>query len=420
MRNATQNIKRKSASGYLKTLLATAVMFAPCVSVQASTTTLESALKKSLSDYEQSVEQLEAQHGPYHAALSQQLTGLGQHYRQQGKLDDSRDILQRAMHISRVNSGLYSLQQTAIIEQLVKTNTERKDWESVDANQHYLYWLHKRNFDADDPRMLPILNKLGRWHLNAYDEHTHKGKVEHLLRAHNYYKQAIDIVSKEHGEMAPQLVDHLQGYTATNYFLASHQVIIHQEADDQGGARNTNITNEDKRRLIQYIQNSYRNGKNSIDQAIRIHNSNDNSSLQEKVTAELAMADWNLLFGRWHTALALYKNIYSSLSERLPEKISPDAFFASPVPLPQLPALANSQSRTDETDPYIIVAFDVSPRGSARNIEFIEEFPKSHTQNRIRVRRALKTSKFRPRMQQGEPVATQRYTQKFVFPANIN
>lgn len=421
MLNAAQNIKSKSVDLPLKSLLAAGLLYAISVGAQASATTTpqDETEQRSVDHYQQSVEQLEAQYGPYHEALSQELTSLGQHYRQQGQLDESRDILQRAMHVSRINSGLYNLQQAAILEQLVNTNSARQDWKSVDANQHYLFWLHQRNFQADDPRMLPVLNKLGRWHLNAYDNHTHKGKVEHLLRAHSYYKQAIDIVSKEHGELAPQLLEHLQGYTATNYFLASHQVIIHQETEDLGGARATNITNEEKRRLLQYIQNSYRNGKNSIDQTIRIQNSNDRSSIQDKVTAELAMADWNLLFGRWHTALTLYKNIYTSLNQTLPDKLSADDFFASPVPLPQLPALEDTTADKPSSHSYILVAFDVSPRGSARNIEFVEEFPESDTQNRIRVRRALKTSKFRPRMQQGEPVATQRHTQKFVFPAAI-
>lgn len=375
----------------------------------------DAELEKSLEHYEQSVEQMETQYGPYHGALSQELTSLGQHHRQQGNLEESRDALQRAMHISRVNSGLYSLEQAAIIDQLVKTNTDRHDWESVNANQHYLFWLHQRNYEADDPRMLPILSKLGHWHLNTYDSHAHNRQVEHLLRAHNYYQQAINIVALEHGEMSPQLIDHLQGFTATNYFLAANQVVIYQEADDLGTSRTSNITNEEKRRLQQYVQNSFRSGRKSIDQAIRIHRNNDQSSLRDRISAEMAMADWNLLFDRWHTAMALYKEIHKSLSQELPEQEKADSFFAEPVPLPQLPGLQETTSPSTD-QPYVVVAFDVTARGTARNIEFIEEFPERHTQSRIQVRRTLKTSKFRPRMENGEPVVTRRYTRKFVFP----
>ncbi|GAA5315374.1 MAG: hypothetical protein AseanaTS_05790 [Candidatus Pelagadaptatus aseana] len=376
---------------------------------------------QALQGYRDGITDLEAEYGPYHGQLSQQLMSLGQQYRQQGLLDVAREALQRAMHISRINSGLYSLEQAPILKELAQVNDLRRDWDSLDANQHYMYWIHKRNYGENDPRMLPVLNELGRWHLQAYEDHHNEGNAEHLLRAHDYHRQAIGIVSSHYGDLDPQLLDYLNSYTAINYYLASHQMTLYQEVDRTDSARNLDMDNEDRRRLIQYINNSYRNGKKSIDQTIRIHQHNEQASLVDKINAELAMADWNLLFGRWHTATELYKGIYNQLKTSLTPKLDADNLFAKPVPLPRLPDYDDaehthqSSGSSKDVSPYIVATFDVSARGSARNIEFVDEYPKENTQNRIDVRRTLKASKFRPRLEGGEPVQTERFTQKFVF-----
>lgn len=422
MLHTTTRHKTYKPFGIRQVLLCTLLLL-PChLSLANSEAAQENTADDPLKHYESSIENLEAEYGPYHGQLSQQLLSLGQHYREQGLLDIARDALQRAMHISRINSGLYSLEQVAILKELAQTNDLRMDWESLDANQHYMYWIHKRNYGDNDPRMLPVLNQLGRWHLRTYKERHQEGNAEHLLRAHDYYQQAINIVSNQYGDLDPRLLDHLTGYTAINYYLASHQITLYQEVDQADSRRNINMDNEDRRRLIQYINNSYRNGKKSIDQTIRIHNSSDQATVQDKINAELAMADWNLLFGRWHTAVDLYKGIYNQVKSSLGADLDADAIFADPVPLPNLPHLSaatkpqipNTQDNSN-VGSYVVAAFDINTRGSPRNIEFVDEYPIENTQNRINVRRTLKASKFRPRLEAGEPVTTEGYTQVFLF-----
>lgn len=366
-------------------------------------------------DFMDAIAELEQMHGPYHSGLSQHLTGLGVNYQTRGKHDEAAEVFRRAMHVSRINEGLYSLNQVPILERLIESNVASGDWESASESHHYLYWLHKRNFGADDPRMLPVITKLSNWHLNAYALDVGAGLFHHLINAHNLYTMAVNIIDRTYGQNDMRLVGALHGLTVSNYYLATYQTSSARRTDFESGFGSAKANADEKARLDQYILNSYSSGKRAIKRIHHVYATNPEAPDAAEVEAQIQLADWNLLFNRWHTAIDMYQQAYDALATN-PEgaRISQE-YFGKPVALPDLPLLKGNLDTTNDASEFVLVSFDVTQHGRARNIEILEANPEDSVRNRSRVRKALKAAKFRPRFENGAPATTEKMTHRYVF-----
>ena len=75
-------------------------------------------LNLDISRYKQSIAEQEAQNGVYHPQVKEQLMGLGILLQNNELHGDAVDLFTRALHITRVNNGLESLDQLPILERL--------------------------------------------------------------------------------------------------------------------------------------------------------------------------------------------------------------------------------------------------------------------------------------------------------------
>ena len=116
------------------------------------------------------------------------------------------------MQIKRVNEGLYSTSQLLILEQLIESNIASADWEEVDRNYQQLLWIHKRNYDAGDPRLLPVVDMVGRWKLKAYKENLLDGSaISTIGESEKLFRDTIVILERQYGENDPRLINPLYG-----------------------------------------------------------------------------------------------------------------------------------------------------------------------------------------------------------------
>jgi hypothetical protein len=365
--------------------------------------------------YLDAIANLEAEYGPYHGGLSQHLMTLGENYQSRGNHDDAAEVFRRAMHVSRIGEGLYSLSQVPMLERLIESNVASGDWESASESHHYLYWLHRRNFGEEDPRMLPVITKLSNWHLNAYALDVGSGLFQHLINAHNLYSMAVSIIDQNYGQNDLRLVGALRGLTVSNYYLATYQASSAKKTDFEAGFGNSKSNADEKARLEQYILNSFSSGKRAISRIRNVYAANPESPAEAEIQAQIELADWNLLFNRWHTAMDMYQQAYDNLAANEETKSKAQEFFGRPIALPDLPLLKGNLDTANDAQEYVLVKFDVTPNGRARNIEILESYPEDSVRNRSRVRKALKASKFRPRFENGAPAITERMVHRYVF-----
>ena len=391
----------------------------PAAFIEAASKPLERTRRQlrpseAVDSYRERIEEMEAQQGAYGAGIDEQLLGLATALQKTGAHEEAISEFRRAMLINRVNEGLYSLSQVPMIEHMIESQIALRQWEDANDNQQYLYWLYERNYGENDPRMLPVINNLSRWHLQAYVEEKGDTLFEHLISATDLYSLAVDIITQNFGSNDLRLVEALRGLKATNYYLATYKgepqppVVVNTSfggGGDMDAARRSKLDN--------YRMNSFSSGKNAIARIVDVYQQNPQSPPAASAKAKVELGDWYMMFNKWHSARETYGEAYQALWDNGATNQEIEDIFGRPAALPSLPMLDEDREALAES--YVTVTYDVTAFGKARNIRILNAQPGNSVSIRSRVRNVLKRAKFRPRFENGGPVETVGIVQRFVF-----
>jgi hypothetical protein len=126
--------------------------------------------------------------------LIPELIGLGLAAQESGNTQDSANAFERALHIIRVNDGLYSVSQLPLLDLIIETNINLQNWKQVADRYDMMYWLYRRNFVENDPRQLQGLKRLRRWYMEAYNKDTGRSLEDLFTNSERVYAQAIKIM----------------------------------------------------------------------------------------------------------------------------------------------------------------------------------------------------------------------------------
>ena len=390
----------------------------PAAYIEAASKPLEKPKRQlrpsvAIDEYRQRIEDLEAEHGAYGAGIDEQLLALGHALQRRGAHEEAVSLFRRAMLINRVNEGLYSLNQVPMIERMIESQISMNEWEDANDNHEYLFWLHAKNYGEKDPRMLPIIDQLSSWHLQAYIDEKGATLFEHLINATNLYALAVDIISQNFGANDLRLVEALRGLKATNYYLATYSGEPQEAVVINTGFGGGSVPNERRAQLDHYRMNSFSSGKTAITKIMDVYQKNPTSPPAASAKAKVELGDWYMLFNKWHSARETYGEAYRALWDNGATNQEIDEIFGHPAALPNLPLL--DEDREALADSYVTVSYDVTAFGKARNIKILSAQPEDKVSIRSRVRNVLKRAKFRPRFEDGEPVETTGIVQRFVF-----
>jgi hypothetical protein len=365
--------------------------------------------------YRAAIEEIEGIEGAYGNGLPQTLMGLGTALQEQNAHAEAVEVFKRAMHVTRINEGLYNLDQVPILERLIESYIADENWEDANDRHSYLFWLHRRNFGQSDTRLLPIIEKLSNWHLNLYTLNLSDGMHEHLITAHSLFKLAVNIIDSNSGNDDLRLVKSLRGLTVTNYFLRRYQAENARKLNESARSGKAPSAQQ-KAQLEQYNFNSYASGKAAISRIVHVLNKHPDAEPSASSKAKVVLGDWYLLFDKWKSAQQTYHSAYSDLVEENASPETIEALFGHPVALPDMPLMVSKVKEPDSKTPYVMVSFDVTALGKAKNVDIIEAMPNTSARLKSRVRRSLKTAKFRPRFVDGEAVMTYGVTHRYLFP----
>jgi hypothetical protein len=269
------------------------------------------------------------------------------------------------------------------------------------------------NFGKNDPRMLPALNRLSRWHLQAYALELGRSReaiTEHLIQAHNMIEHSIYLLEQT-GEDEERLVKELNGLTLTNYLFATYErmpmVRSPSNSAFDADARRSNQT------IDIYINRSFRAGRDALGRVIDIYQHSNSAPPGSLAKAKVKLGDWLFLFNKRDAAFAQYSEAYNLLTTEASAEQELKRLFDQPVALPSEDLLETNnyyvaeQSKYDSQKRYVLASFDVTALGKAANIEIIESMPPDNISARSQVKRSLKVAKFRPRFVEGEPAFTE-------------
>ena len=100
------------------------------------------SMQQDLAPYGDQLEAVELSAGPYADGLAEPLAALGRAHRLQGNHSEALAAYRRALHIVRVNDGLYSERQIPVLREMLLTFRESGDLEALDGRYEYLFRLY--------------------------------------------------------------------------------------------------------------------------------------------------------------------------------------------------------------------------------------------------------------------------------------
>ena len=373
-------------------------------------------LRRTVEQYVDTIEELQRSHGIFHDRIGEELIGLGLAYKNLGQYRQAIDAFKRSLQINRINQGLHNPNQLALLELLIETNSAVSDWEALDQNVHYLYWVNRRIFGENDPRLIPVIDRLGTWHLNEYQLESGPIPFKHLLSAEILFQDAVDIIEASFGANDPRLINALYGIALANYHMGSHAENPDTYEEIRSSARSIGRMErmpEKRADMPALIGDSYRRGKKAMLRITDIYANNPQLPADAHGIALTHLGDWYLLFDRSNTARETYEIAYAKLTESSLQQDDIDRFFSQPRRLPAF-KLPNEDQQDDSNSSYVIAKFDISKSGRAKNIEIIESSPANDSLHR-HAKMTIRATHFRPRIENGQPVKTPDVNMTFKF-----
>ena len=377
-------------------------------------------LQQTINNYLASIESMQAEHGVYHDRIGEELISLGLAYRSLGKYNEAIDAFNRSLHINRINQGLHNENMLSILELIIETNTRFSDWEALDKNYSYLYWVNQRILGEFNTELLPVIDRLGRWHLNAYELGSDPIPFKHLLIAEDLFNDAVKIIETNYGEYDLRQINALYGIAMTNYKIAIHATTSLDFSEVRTSTRSVGrleamLEEQDARQEL--ISDGYRGGKESIQRIIEIYEHNPELPTDAHAIALIHLGDWYMLFNRRITAAETYAQANAKLLAGGMQQKDIDLLFNKPRSLPalSLPIEYDESRQTGAEANYVIARFDVSKSGRAVNIEILEAHPAENVYLMRRAKNTIRSARFRPRIENGQPVASAGVNVKYVF-----
>lgn len=411
-------------------------------------------LAADIAAYDQSVLTLETTGGAFDPGLDEELLALGSLLQQSGDYLRAQQVLERALHVNRVNEGLFNMGQMPIIERMIENLLARGDLVAADEQQEYLLYVQRRNFDERSVELLPALTRYAEWNLFAFgarkvpaapapvdasgdatgeasgerpeddDDMMIDFRVGRLIAAHQVYQSIIAIVTNNFGVGDSRLLNFERQLALTNYlyiatFGLEGQVdpTVMVPYSSYFAAMDTSI--EQGRPPL-----GFRQGRDSLERRVRYMAEKADSTPAEKAQAKLDLADWMLMFSKRMGSLELYLEAWHDMVAAGTPAAELEASFnpAFPIEVPTYldhpytrQALKIPDDLALEYKGYIDVEFKLSRFGVPSATRVISKAETATPALEAALLRNLRRSQFRPRITDGSVHENETMQARFYF-----
>ena len=362
-------------------------------------------------EYERQLLEMEQQGGPYAAALAEPLAALARLQEQQGDTQQSRRLYERALHLVRVNEGLYSERQVPILRQLFGSYRLTGEMQDLDARYDYYFRLYGAGQPPyTDLRLGATLEYL-RWQREALLLELDPEPSGRLLSLYNLNQQVLDAAATQEGIPYP-LYRRLVLSQLCNLYLVQHLYRPELQSSNEvpqhltAGAWEPREANEYRLEMLQ--RGAVSRGRELLDDLIARTPANEPLELALNY---LELGDWNQWNDKRSDADAVYRRVIGLLAEADEPALS-GQWLGTPRELPANGVFELPQAAGDSRAAVVEAGFDVSVEGRARNIETRAEKEDDEGSAR-RLRRELADMRFRPAYLEGEPGAVQGLSRRY-------
>lgn len=354
--------------------------------------------------FERQLELLEGEGGPYADTLAEPLADLARLHRRNGNLLQAQQAYQRALHVVRINEGLYSENQVPILRELFETYRMTGDMATLDARYEYFFRLYGSGRPPYTPVRLNAALEYLRWQREAVRLELDEQETRRMFDMYSLNEQLLEDVAQDPA-VDFQVYRALTLSQLRNLYLLRDRYKPNLETSTAGGSVGIPTAWDEKdtyqHRLESYQRTALSRGRTLLEELIERAAPDQ---LQERAGVWLELADWN----QWNDRGAEAQEAYAQVEKLLEQAGQSDLlqqWLGEPVELPANGAFWQPRTPGDDSAPIVIQArFDVSASGKAQNIEAVA-LASENESKAGRVRRNLAKTRFRPRIVDGEPQA---------------
>ena len=363
----------------------------------AASTTSEQGDETSLA-YTQLIEDIERQQGAYDPALTQQLLALGASLQTQARHEEAVAVFKRGVHLARINAGLYSADQIALLRGEIDSYFALGDFGQVDERRGYLYRVERRALSHDSGASTRALLDQALWQRQAYvmgidDAETRFARLQSMWRLN---RLALDEVIKVEGDTSAALLEPLYGMLQSQYLIAGYQGFDEVLAG----------IGYDNRHLA-HNSVAYKQGRSVLEAIMLINatNSGDDTALRARDLAQLG--DWAWWFNDRSAALEHYQQAYNAIAQSDDPEALMAVLFGAPTPIPDIDGIRPLPAYNASAEGPLTISFAISETGRMTDLATVQapdSAPEDTAISSDRLLRHLRRIRFRPTLEAGEAI----------------
>lgn len=125
-------------------------------------------LDADISAYRARINDIQNNDNPYSNELREQYDALGTLLQRNDEHEEAIKAFEAAMHIDRVNAGLYTLDQIPLVEKIIASHEALGNASEVNDFHGYLFYIQQKSFPRGDPRLLAAQEEWADWNVESY------------------------------------------------------------------------------------------------------------------------------------------------------------------------------------------------------------------------------------------------------------
>lgn len=163
-------------------------------SVQDDSTALE--VSRQLAQYQEMLETLESDYGPFDSRLTEVLLDTGRYYMSLAQFGSAAAYFERALSITRISEGLYAGSQLPILESLIGALKAAGDWGQADDREHLALHIQTRLHEPGSQAFAEAVLAFGEWKIQAVRgnllQRSALANMRDIEELPGLYRQALD------------------------------------------------------------------------------------------------------------------------------------------------------------------------------------------------------------------------------------
>jgi hypothetical protein len=378
------------------------------------------------------VRALETRFGPYAAGLEETLGALAMLEWRLGRVGAAEDYLQRALHVTRVNGGLYNPAQRETVAQLLAMRRLQGDFEGLDERYGYFFRVYGSGRGGGALSRDATLEYL-RWQREALRRELERAD-ERLLYVHDLndtlIESALEALTPQagNGQEPPsgaqddsRHLEQLQGLVLSqlkNLYLVQARVEPLVNDPRFGGGPGSLVLRQQTRpdalngfdftleRLLSLQRSAYAQGRALLEQLLE-QVPEQEQELRRRALILRELGDWH----QWHGVLRPAREAWAEairLLRAAGDEALIEASWGEPVELPDngvflQPEAVLPEAGAADAGREVLAGFSVTAGGRARDI--VLRSVDGEPLRDFALVRSLRATAFRPAHRAGEPVA---------------